>query len=944
VVQQGGGAGLQHAGVIHQTIRSDVTGATGYGRVIGGPVVSQYHTAAPKIQRAPKEGEEESGERSGLLSKFADFANLIPGFRMFTILLGVNPLTMIRVERSPANILRALVEFLPGGFLITQALDSYGLIEKAGSFVEKQIANLGVTFGSIKKSISMFLDSLNWKDIFRPGDVWARAKRIFTDPIDRIINFAKGLVTTIITMVKDAILIPLAKLAEKTRGYDLLKAILGKDPITGEPFPRTADTLIGGFMKLIGKEEVWNDIKKAKAVERAFAWFQKTMVTLVKFVSQIPSLFIQALKSLELSDIILVPKAFAKLVNVFGTFIVNFISWAGEAVWNLLEIILDVVAPGIIPYLKKAAGTLRIILKNPLRFVGNLIKAGKQGLMQFAERIGTHLKNSLIQWVTGALGGTGIYIPQSFSIQEVVKFVLSVLGLTWQNVRQKLVKVIGERAVKTLETGFDLVMTLVTQGPAAAWQKIQESLSNLKDMVMEGIISFVVDGIVKKAISMLVKMLNPVVGGIIELALGIYNTVMFFIERFRQIAQVAASFIDSIAAIASGAIAAAADRVEKTLAGLLTLAISFLARLAGLGKISEAVIKIINKIRAPVDKAMDRVIDWIVSAAKKVGKLIVTGAKDVAGRVMEWWKTKKEFKTVSGESHETYFTGEVDKARLMIKSNTPQFLEDFLNKAELKEENKKGARQNAIKIIRKQLDILKASISKGQGDITSVDNMLPHLKVLMGSDELGTLANPFRIQYTKRRSILYCPLYLGPQSTDPIPQKKLKDAMAKKPEDRLKLVEKYIKPSKENIPEWKKKNYEIEKYEPHESKSLPVGSDTLGLTEKWQIDVGKIFRLIPGKTKGGSLINQKLEPFGYRAGKEGRDGDHVLEMQLGGENVLENLWPLELSENRSSGGALASMPIEKTNMEALKDKTENQEVWMVIAETKKSKCEGPKDW
>jgi hypothetical protein len=168
--------------------------------------------------------------------------------------------------------------------------------------------------------------------------------------------------------------------------------------------------------------------------------------------------------------------------------------------------------------------------------------------------------------------------------------------------------------------------------------------------------------------------------------------------------------------------------------------------------------------------------------------------------------------------------------------------------------------------------------------------------------------------------------------------------MVKKPEDRLKLVEKYIKPSKENIPEWEKKNYEIKKYEPHESKSPPDGSGPIGLTDKWQIDVGKIFRLKPGETKGGSLINKLLKPLGYSASKEGRDGDHVLEMQLGGENVKENLWPLEKSDNRSSGAALASMPIEKTNMKELKDKAEKQEVWMVIAETKKSSCEGPKDW
>ena len=39
------------------------------------------------------------------------------------------------------------------------------------------------------------------------------------------------------------------------------------------------------------------------------------------------------------------------------------------------------------------------------------------------------------------------------------------------------------------------------------------------------------------------------------------------------------------------------------------------------------------------------------------------------------------------------------------------------------------------------------------------------------------------------------------------------------------------------------------------------------------------------------------------------DGDHVLERQLGGPDELENLWPLQASENRSSGSTVKSMAV-----------------------------------
>ncbi|MBI1919804.1 MAG: DUF4157 domain-containing protein [Geobacter sp.] len=603
---------------------------------------------------------------SDALDYFADKANMIPGFRMFTIILGVNPINMGRVERSAANILRAMVEFIPGGGLVTQALDNYGIFDKVGKWVEQQIASLGMTGAAIKQAVSQFLDSLGWRDILDLGGVWSRAKRIFTEPIDRLIGFGKGLISGILKFVKVAIVRPLAKLAEGTRGYDLLKAVLGEDPVTGDPVPQNADTLIGGFMKLIGQEEVWQNLKKSNTVGRAWAWFKNALSSLLGFVRQIPSLFIKTLQSLELADIVLLPRAFAKVAGVFGSFVGQFFSWAGNAVWNLLEIIFEVVAPAAIPYLKKGLEVFRTILKNPIRFVGNLVNAGIQGFKQFSTNIGTHLKTGLIQWLTGALAGTAVYIPQALEIREIIKFVLSVLGLTWQNIRQKLVLAVGETVVKTMETGFDIVVTLVKEGPAAAWEKIKEQLSNLKEIVLEEIRNFVMVKVVQSAITKLLTSLNPA-GALVQAIIAIYNTIMFFIERIKQIIQVAKSFLDSIAAIASGAISAAADRVEQTMAGLLTLVISFLARLVGLGKITDITTNIINKVRVPIDKALDKVVEWIVAGAKKLGKM----AKDAGGAIVGWWKKRSSFSTPKGAKHEFFFKGTEAKPIPWIASENP---------------------------------------------------------------------------------------------------------------------------------------------------------------------------------------------------------------------------------------------------------------------------------
>ena len=555
------------------------------------------------------------------LDWLAGKANAIPGFRMFTIILGVNPINGSSVDRSAANILRALVEFMPGGSLITEALDNHGVFEKAGAFVEAQIDSLGLAASSISSAVSDFIDQLSLPgDLLHPGSTWERAKRIFTEPIDRIISFAAGLVNGIIEIIKDAILKPIAKLAEGTEGYNLLKGVLGYDPITNEPVSPSAETLLGPLLNMIGLGDVWQKMQQAKAIPRAWAWFQSTISALVGFVSQIPDLFLAAFKALTIEDIILVPRAFAKLAAVFGGFMSNFISWGVDAMFKLLEIVFDVVSPGAWGYVQKTGAALKSILQNPLPFVGNLGRAAKLGFQNFAGNFVTHLKAGLLDWLTGSL--PGIYIPSSFALGEVVKFIFSILGLTWANVRQKLVKATNETVVRAMEAGFDIVKTLVTQGPAAAWDKIKEHLTNLKDMVIQGIIDLVVDAVVTKAIPKLVAMFIPG-AGFISAIISIYDMIMVFVNKISQIVQVVTAFVNSIVAIAAGNIGAAASKVESILARLLSLAINFLAGFAGLGKIASKIMGVVNKIRAPIDKALDALINWIVGMAKKLGKFLI---------------------------------------------------------------------------------------------------------------------------------------------------------------------------------------------------------------------------------------------------------------------------------------------------------------------------------
>jgi len=552
------------------------------------------------------------------LDKFAEWAAAIPGFTLLTFVMGFNPISMRSVDRNAANLLRALIQLMPGGSLITQALDNHGIINKAAAWVESKIAQLGDIGGEIVGALKAFMDSLSWTDIFDLGGVWDRAKRIFTGPIGRLIDFAVSTAVELLKIVKDAILKPLAAMAQGTSGYDLLCVLLGEDPISGEPKPATAESLLGGFMKLIGQEEIWENIKKGNAIARAYAWFQNALSGLMGMVRAIPGKIVATIQSLTFADVITVVGAFGKIVSAFVNIAGDFISWGLSTIWDLLKIIFDVVKPGLMGYIQKTGAALKSILKNPMPFLGNLVTAAKLGFTNFADHIGEHLKAGIIDWLTGSL--QGVYIPKAATLLELGKMALSILGITWAQIRGKIVAALGPRGetiMQGLELAFDVVKALVQGGVAAVWDLIKGKLSDLKDQVISGIVSFVTDTIVKKAIPKIIGMFIPG-AGFIPAIISIYDTVMVFVQKISKIIQVVTAFIDGIVNIAQGNIAPAAKRVESTLAGLLSLAISFLAGFLGLSKVTDKIMEVIQKVRAKVDAAIGAAVNWVVAKAKSL--------------------------------------------------------------------------------------------------------------------------------------------------------------------------------------------------------------------------------------------------------------------------------------------------------------------------------------
>lgn len=411
------------------------------------------------------------------------------------------------------------------------------------------------------------------------------------------------------------------KYARQVPGYTLITVLVGYNPILGESVARTPMNLVGGLLGMVpGGTLLFDKLKESGALQEAFDWLAAEVKTL--------NLSWQGIKALlsEAWDKMSLVRGFTYNLNiikqVFGPTVRRIINFGKAIGTKIAELIFKgalklVGAPveKFMALLNKGKAVLGKIFSDPIQFVKNLAGAIKQGLQLFLKNIKKHLMGGLIGWLTGALGGAGITLPAKWDIKGIFDLVMQILGLTYDRIREKLVKRLGEKTVGRIEKAIEFIKLLVTKGPIALWEKLKEKLSSLKDAVISGIKEWVITKVIMEGVTWVLGLLNPA-GALIKVIKVLYSVVMFFVERWGQIVEFATSVFNSIGEIANGQLTKAAKYVEATIGKAVPVMISFLASLLGLGGISAKIKKIIEKIRKPIDKGVDKILDWIVKKAK----------------------------------------------------------------------------------------------------------------------------------------------------------------------------------------------------------------------------------------------------------------------------------------------------------------------------------------
>lgn len=612
---------------------------------------------------------------------------------LLCLIIGKDPLTDEVKKPTGANILNAILGISDEGIEQRKKMQETGTFNKVAAWIDKGISVFSRAYDMLVTAFKGLWNIVTINALMHPVETFLKIFDSFWQPIKLVGTFFIEAGIAILKIVKDVLFKWISAKAKETKGFYLVTVLISKDPFTGESVPRTTENLIKGFMLLSENgEEQFNKMKESGAIDRATSKIDAAIAILNFTWEYVKGLFISLWESFSWKHLLLPILAFGKIIATFKNpiqrliaFIINVIVALFEVILRMMGFPIDLVYK-LIDNVKKAWASLKA---NPSGFLMNLLKAIKQGFTQFFDNILTHLWNGLKAWLKQELEDAGVPMPTDYTVMGIIKWILAILDITMEKIWKKLEARVGKEKVDKIRNliakaeaiidkaneAMEFIEDVRKRGMDAIVDKIKEKLSNMWDMVLEAIKSFIMDQIIKKVTAKLLSMLDPTgIMAVINSVIALYKAIQSFFKYLARILGIINSFVEGIVEICAGNIATAANFLENSLASGIPIVIGFLANQVGLD-LSGRIKEILGTVREKVDKGLDFLIDKLVTFVEKLVEKVMA-AKD---KVMGWLGMKKTFTSAAGKNHSMYFKKSGDKSNLIMESD-PTPVGIFLSK------------------------------------------------------------------------------------------------------------------------------------------------------------------------------------------------------------------------------------------------------------------------
>ncbi len=430
---------------------------------------------------------------------------------------------------------------------------------------------------------------------------WERAVNFIKDAFNALVNLVNAIFDAVRTLVTE--LIDLARRAVTALIEAISAALQALVSALGDLLKVLVDGLIGQIFP-----ELAQALNEAidSAVSRVNSAIDSAAQLLVAGVNAIASALTSAVNALL--------DVFQGAINAALAVLQAAITgdW-GALLLKVLDAVLSVLGIDPVAFhamIAQASDAVSTIVNDPGRFVSNMIGVVVGGVQLFADHFGDHLRRGVIGWLTGALGN--IEIPDEWTIWTVLDLARQILGLTWDFLRERAANLIGPENVARIEMMASWIGTLITEGWAGLWTRIQESLTSLRDSVLASIRDFVMERVVMAAITWLASLFNPV-GALVKLVMTIWNIYQFVSGQLRRLFGIVQAVVGAISNVAMGVLEPGMRAVETVLGNLVPVVIDLLMSLLGVTGVAARVREIIQTLRQRIADAVDNMLRRVLT-------------------------------------------------------------------------------------------------------------------------------------------------------------------------------------------------------------------------------------------------------------------------------------------------------------------------------------------
>jgi hypothetical protein len=389
-------------------------------------------------------------------------------------------------------------------------------------------------------------------------------------------------------------------------------------------------------------------------------------------------------------------------------------SWLEKA-WNKLKAIVNAIiefATRIVALLARMVGLVGDIISSPRAFFRNLITGISEGFSTFVERIDEYLATAFFDWIRGT-SGVQVQLPKEWNAAGIFSLFTQLLNLSTETIWQRM-EVVYDKTVANafrrgevlLDKGLEIFDIVKREGLGGLWDHIVESLGTLLSSTLDEMKETVLYAAIKKVFIEIGKMLVPG-GGFIAIAEKIIRLVVFIVEARNKILDLIESFVASMENAVKGDIAGIVTKITEALTKFITVALDFLVTFFGLGNLKEKVERFIERMRKPIIRGIDWVLEKFKPLVMKGKELVAKGTEKVVGagrkvvaKVANWLGIRKRF-TSEGETHTLFFRGAEASAQLWVATEEMPFA-TLLKKKEVEineiTNTTKASKQAALKI------------------------------------------------------------------------------------------------------------------------------------------------------------------------------------------------------------------------------------------------------